>query len=201
MSRSLLLTLDTKYAKDEEGTTVISSSASESIVVVSTTISNEIPIEPIDHDDDKNNEEIEIIDNSIEAHRLHASVDDDNVDKSLHEYETSSSLLGIRITLISSQRIEYILGVTSAFIIFVCLALVLVMKRRKLRQNGLTLARMVSNGTTQLIVDKQVLLDNECIPYSTTNSCTSSTTAVAGHDELTTTTTTTTTGNHVRISY
>lgn len=187
MSRSLLLTLDTKYAKDEEGTTVISSSISESIV--STTISNEIPIEPIDHPDDiyktndKNIEEIKIIDNSIEAHRLHAS--DDDTDKSLHEYETSSSLLGIRITLISSQRIEYILGVTSAFIIFVCLVLVLVVKRRRLRQNGLTLARMVSNGTTQLIVDKQVLLDNEC----------SSSITVVG-DELITTT-----GNHVRISY
>lgn len=195
MSRSLLLTLDTKHAKDEEGTTVISfSSSSESIV--STTISNEIPIEPIDHDDDSykssNTNGIEIIDNSIEAHRLQTS--DVDSDKSLHEYETSSSLLGIRITLISSQRIEYILGVTSAFIIFVCLVLVLVAKRRKLRQNGLTLARMVSNGTTQLIVDKQLLLDNECIPYATVSNLSSVTTIT--NDELTTMT-----GSNVRISY
>lgn len=199
MSRSLLLTLDTKHAKDEEGTTVISSSPSESSVSTTTTISNEIPIEPIDHDDDSyknsdtNNEGIEIIDNSIEAHRLRG-VSDVDTDKSLHEYETSSSLLGIRITLISSQRIEYILGVTSAFIIFVCLVLALVVKRRKLRQNGLTLARMVSNGTTQLIVDKQLLLDNECIPYTTANNLSSVT--IAHQDELTTMT-----GSNVRISY
>lgn len=192
MSRSLLLTLDTKYAKDEEGTTVISVSSESS---VSTTISNEIPIEPIDHhrsdkntfDNNNNNEEIEIIDNSIEAHPLHASNNNNEDDKSLHEYETSSSLLGIRITLISSQRIEYILGVTSAVIIFICLILILVIKRHKIQNNGLTLARMVSNGTTQLIVDKQVLLDNECIPNTTSHSSEDVSVTTGNH--------------HLRISY
>ncbi|XP_063705951.1 uncharacterized protein LOC134835030 [Culicoides brevitarsis] len=187
MSRSLLLTLDTKHAKDgDEATTPTTTLMSEP--TTTTTISNEIPIEPFDEQDIKS-DEIVINDNSIQAHRLHS-------DKSLHEYETSSSLLGIRITLISSQRLEYILGVTSAFVIFVFVVLVIVLKRRNIRQNAQNLARMASNGTTQLIVDKQLLLEHECIPQVDHLTMTIKTT-----DDLSLRPPTMNTGNSVRISY
>lgn len=91
MSRSLLLTLDTKYAKEmatatPASTTVMSSS------LPSTTIAEEEP-------DNAN------------------SID-------------SSSLLGIRITLISSQRLEAALGLMAAVAAFATLCAILWRRRR-----------------------------------------------------------------------
>lgn len=107
MSRSLLLTLDTKYAKD--GTTT-------------STTSN--PVETQPHEAEEHN-----------------SIEDDHV--------TSSSLLGVKITLINSQRLVAVLGVLMTSVIFFAAA-VLLYKRRKRQQR-------------QHIVDKQCLLTHEIL--------------------------------------
>lgn len=178
MSRSLMLTLDTKYAKDDDtSSTTTTSSTTPS---TTTSMSNEIPNEPdyntllkqdlaqstVHHYSDNNNDDNNNLDNSISSNSLVEA-------QSLHEYVTSSSLLGIRITLISNQRIEYILGACSAIIIFSIIIIMVIVKRRKLTGRSSSCTLLGARGAAQLIVDKQILLENEVLPsvaFDTTKS-------------------------------
>lgn len=175
MSRSLMLTLDTKYAKEDDTSSTTTTTTSPSTIPTTTTsmsneISNELDYNTLlkqelaqstvhhyndnNNDDDNNN-----LDNSISSNSLVEA-------QSLHEYVTSSSLLGIRITLISNQRIEYILGACSAVIIFSIIIIMIIVKRRKLSGRSSSCTLLGARGTAHLIVDKQILLENEVLPSS-----------------------------------
>lgn len=120
MSRSLLLTLDTKYAKEDTSTTT----------TTTTTTKPDVSLEGVDthllphHDNEA--------DNSIEL---------DNDD-------AAAALLGVKITLISSQRLEAVLGLCTALVIFFAVTVLLVRRRSRSRETR---------------VDKQHLLTHEVL--------------------------------------
>lgn len=161
MSRSLLLTLDTKYAKEASSTTTTSSSMSLSsstnspLTVPITNAETSTTIDPLSSLEDHGAGGAQLAANSIaDDDDGAAAANDDDDNNVVHEYVTSSSLLGIKITLISHQRIEYALGLCSALILFTAMAAVAAWKLRCPRRSALA----------RFVVDKQVLLQNEVVP-------------------------------------
>lgn len=209
MSRSLLLTLDTKYAKDasttkphipiasninnnnnnvlsqstnsplstNEQTSTTTATMTKPLQTKAQTITNirtklvtsTTTIDPFSSSSSSSTFELEkdyknavssidgVKDERFSTNNKINNIDDDNDnDVDVHEYVTSSSLLGIKITLISNQRIEYALGLCSALILFTGLAAMMVWRWK-------CPCKSIAAGSA-IVFDKQGLLQNEVVP-------------------------------------
>lgn len=141
MSRSLLLTLDTKYAKDDASTVSTSTLSSISNDGDDASTTSTSSTSNINTSKSSSSSSSSIIENSIEQER-----EEDN------DVLIASPFLGIKVILISSLQLEAIIALVLALSIFVSIIIgfLLLNKRRKQKQT-----------------DRQLLLIAEEIPQQT----------------------------------
>lgn len=169
MARSLLLTLDTTHATQESNLITVKKS-NHLTEDYDNSVSFETSTEAINVQT-TNKKQTNIKDTSIDTLKrnfdnpkhLQEIISDDynDVNSNVHKYVTASSLLGIKITLVSYQRIEYGLFLCAGLILFVTVV-AFVLWRWKY-SSKLVAARQI------LIFDKQKLLQHEVLCHEDTD--------------------------------